>query len=62
MARLPNFTANLLHRKAYGYDVGGEVHDDTQLNVIDTVKNRNQQGESVAPDPYDPAATEEEES
>ena len=34
MQRIPNFTASLLHR-AYGLDIGGEVHDWGQINTKD---------------------------
>lgn len=35
MNKLPNFTASLLHKEAYGLDIGGEVREDKQLNTKD---------------------------
>lgn len=36
MNRLPNFTASLLHKRAYGLDIGGDVVDNGQKNLKDT--------------------------
>lgn len=36
MSRLLNFAASLLQKRAYGLDIGGEVHDGGQTNLKDT--------------------------
>lgn len=36
MHRLPNFTASLLQKNAYGLDIGGDVVDGGQKNLKDT--------------------------